>query len=145
MSLAEQAATMDHKQVVALLVSHQKLSTAHMDLATRVAELTRQLEWFKQQMFGEKSERRFVDPDSRQPRWANGDQQKQDKEITIAEHRRRTHPTQSDERPGDDPVRFDESVPVEEIRLPHLRSTMSTRSLARRRCAWRRSPRPTSC
>ena len=52
---------MDHEQVVALLVSHQKLSTAHLDLTTRVAELTRQLAWFKQQMFREKSERRFVD------------------------------------------------------------------------------------
>jgi hypothetical protein len=89
MSLDEQAATMDHEQVVALLVSHQKLSTAHMDLTTRVAELTRRLAWFKQQMFGEKSERRFVDPGSRQlalGEWRSTEAQ--GKEITVAEHRR---------------------------------------------------------
>jgi transposase len=120
MSLDEQAATMDHKQVVALLASHQKLSTAYVDVTTRVAELTRQLAWFKQQLFGEKSERRFVDPDSRQ--LALGEWRSTDapgKEITIAEHRRRNRPAATDEQAGDDPVRFDESVPVEEIRLPH--------------------------
>jgi transposase len=120
MSLDEQAATMDRKDVVALLASHQKLSTAHVDLKTRVAELTRQLEWFKQQMFGEKSERRFVDPDSRQ--LALGEWRSTEslgKEITVAEHRRRTRPMSSEEQAGDDPVRFDESVPVEEIRFPH--------------------------
>jgi len=120
MSLDEQAATMDHKQVVALLASHQQLSTAYVDVTTRVAELTRQLEWFKQQLFGEKSERRFVDPDSRQ--LALGEWRSTDApgtEITIAEHRRRTRPAPTEEQSGDDPVRFDESVPVEEIRLPH--------------------------
>src|SRR6266850_2845131 len=115
MSLDEQAATMDHKQVVALLASHQKLSTAYVDITTRVAELTRQLEWFKQQLFGEKSERRFVDPDIRQlalGEWRSTEAQVKD--ITVAEHRRRTQPTPSDEHAGGDPVRFDESVPVEE-------------------------------
>lgn len=59
MSLNEQAATMDREDIVALLASHQAITA-------RVAELTRQLEWFKQQWFGAKSEWRFIDPDSRQ-------------------------------------------------------------------------------
>ena len=104
---------MDRTQVVALLASHQEITA-------RVVELTRQLEWFKQQLFGEKSERRFLDPDSRQlalGEWRSTVTQGQ--EITVAEHRRRSLPTSSAELAGDDPVRFDESVPVEEIRLPH--------------------------
>ena len=104
---------MDRNDIVALLASHQEITA-------RVAELTRQLEWFKQQLFGEKSERRFVDPDSRQ--LALGEWRSTDApgtEITIAEHRRRTRPAPTEEQSGDDPVRFDESVPVEEIRLPH--------------------------
>ena len=40
-------------EIVALLVSEQKL-------ATRVEELERQLEWFKRQLFGSKSERRLI-------------------------------------------------------------------------------------
>jgi transposase len=113
MSLDEQAATMDHRQVVALLASHQE-STA------RIAELTRQLEWFKQQLFGEKSERRFVDPDSRQ--LALGEWRSTDapgKEITVAEHQRHARPASTEEQSSEDPIRFDDSVPVEEIRLPH--------------------------
>ena len=104
---------MDRNDIVALLASHQEITA-------RVAELTRQLEWFKQQLFGEKSERRFVDPDSLQ--LALGEWRSTDApgtEITIAEHRRRTRPAPTEEQSGDDPVRFDESVPVEEIRLPH--------------------------
>lgn len=111
---------MDRKDVVALLASHQKLSTAYVDITTRVAELTRQLEWFKQQLFGEKSERRFVDPDSRQlalGEWKSAEAP--GTEITVAEHRRRSGAVSSDEATDEDPVRFDESVPVQEIRLPH--------------------------
>ena len=59
MTFHEQAATLDRNGIVELLVSRQQL-------ATRIEELTRQLEWFKRQLFGEKSERRFLDPDSRQ-------------------------------------------------------------------------------
>ena len=112
MSLDEQAAAMDRKDVVALLASHQEITA-------RVAELTRQLEWFKQQLFGEKSERRFLDADSRQlalGEWKSADSP--GTEITVAEHRRRSG-VSSDESTAEDPVRFDESVPVEEIRLPH--------------------------
>ena len=52
MNFDEQAATMDRKQIAELLA--------------RNAELTRQLDWLKRQLFGAKSERRFVDPDTRQ-------------------------------------------------------------------------------
>jgi transposase len=113
MTFEERATNLDHKEIVALLVSQQ-------ELAARVEELTRQLEWFKRQLFEAKSERRFFEPDSRQlmlGEWRSAEVPGQ--EITVAEHRRRSRVVQSDEPSGEDPVRFDESVSVEEIRLAH--------------------------
>ena len=43
---------MTHEDVAALLASHDKL--------------TQHLEWFKRQLFGAKSERRWLDADGRQ-------------------------------------------------------------------------------
>ena len=112
MTFDEQATTLDRKSIVELLVSQQQLTG-------RVQELTRQLDWFKRQMFDSKSERRFVDPDGRQ--LALGEWKQQDApgvEITVAEHQRRSRkqPRKDSEEDG---LRFDESVPVEEIRVPH--------------------------
>lgn len=66
MSFDKQAASMKREDVVDLLASHHDLRQSHAALSSRVAELTRQLEWFKQQTFGRKSERRLLDPDARQ-------------------------------------------------------------------------------
>ena len=68
MKIDEQAATMERKDVVELLVSHQRsrLLRRLPPLRARNDELNRQLEWFKRQLFGSKSERRLVDPEGRQ-------------------------------------------------------------------------------
>jgi transposase len=119
MSLDEQAKTMEHEDIVALLASHNQLAAHNTELAARVEEQKRQLDWFKPQLFGEKSERRFVDADSRQ--LALGEWRASviaGQEITVGQHQRRSRP-KSDEATGEDAVRFDDTVPVEEIRLPH--------------------------
>jgi transposase len=118
MTFDEQAATLDRKSIVELLASHQQLTNSLDTLTARNAELARQLEWFKQQLFGSKSERRWVDPDGRQ--LALGEWRQADaggSEITVAEHRRRSRkrPDADAEEGG---LRFDDSVPVEEIRIP---------------------------
>jgi len=103
MTFAEKAATMTREDVAALLASHDKL--------------TRHLEWFKQQLFGAKSERRLLDPDGRQlalGEW--GQQEAPGTEVTVGEHQRRSRPARSENAVGE--LRFDESVPVEEILLP---------------------------
>lgn len=114
MTFDERAAAMERKEIVALLTSHQQL-------ADRNEQLARQLEWFKRQLFGSKSERRLLDPDGRQ--FALGEWREAaasaGTEITVAEHRRRSRVVRSDETTEEEPLRFDESVPVEEIRLPH--------------------------
>ena len=92
---------------------------SHHQLTARVEELTRQLEWFKRQLFGSKSERRLVDPNGRQ--LSLGEWKQEDSpgtEITVAEHRRRST-KRHDDAANEEQVRFDESVPVEEIRIPH--------------------------
>jgi len=110
MTLEEQAASLDRKSIVDLLASHQ-------ELVARNEELMRQLEWFKKQLFGPKSERRWVDPDGRQLSLGEWRQEESPgKEITVAEHRRRST-TRHDEKPDVEELRFDDSVPVEEIRI----------------------------
>jgi transposase len=117
MTFDEQAAAMDRKSVAALLASHQQLTASSEAQSEEIAELRRQLEWFKRQLFGPKSERRLVDPDGRQLALGEWKQEESPgKEITVAEHRRRSR-NRPDEQPDEDGFRFDESVPVEEIRI----------------------------
>jgi transposase len=111
MNFDEQAETMDRSQVVALLVANEQL-------LARNEELSRQVEWFKRQLFGSKSERRVMDPQARQlwlreaPAGPDGIAQPG---VTVAAHQRRRQPRQ--EERDDAELRFDPSVPVEEIRL----------------------------
>ncbi len=112
MTFDEQAATLGRKEIVGLLASNEQLTA-------RVQELTRQLDWLKRQMFGSKSERRLVDPGGRQ--LFLGELTQQDgpvSEVTIAEHQRRSR-KRPDKDPDEIDLRFDPSVPVEEIRIPH--------------------------
>jgi hypothetical protein len=52
---------MSPSEVAALLASHQLLEASHEKLEGEVVELKRQLNWFKKQLFGSKSERRLID------------------------------------------------------------------------------------
>ena len=103
-------------EIVALLVSEQKL-------ATRVEELERQLEWFKRQLFGSKSERRLIAAvDGRQ--LFLGEQLAQDSvpeapTETVRSYVRRRAPEGEDGSAEEPTVRFDPSVPVEEIQVPN--------------------------
>ena len=112
MTFDEQAATLDRKSIVGLLASHQQLTE-------RNAELKRQLDWLRNQLFGTKSERRFVDPGGHQ--LSLGEWRQQDapgSEITVAEHHRRSRKP-PEYKAEESLLRFDESVPVKEIRMPH--------------------------
>jgi len=103
MTFDEQAATMTREDVAGLLASHDRLA--------------QQLAWLKQQLFGSKSERRLLDSDARQlalGEW--GQEDVKATEVTVGEHQRRTRPARPEK--ADDELRFDESVPVEEILLP---------------------------
>jgi transposase len=115
-TIKEQTAQ-DREQIAALLIANQELSSSLTELQQRNEELRRQVEWFKRQLFGRKSERRLVDPDGRQL-WLGeaqpGERPASAPGVTVAQHERRRD---RDETSEDSPLRFDESVPVEEIRL----------------------------
>lgn len=112
MSIESEAESLSREQILSLLQAHRELQEAYADVA-------RQLEWFKRQLFGPKSERRIFDSGGRQlslgemlstaPREAPS--------IEVPAHRRRCPETKAAEE-GAEPLRFDPSVPVEEIEVP---------------------------
>jgi len=113
MTFESQAESMSREEIVALLKAHHELQQQNEDLA-------RQVEWFKRELFGAKSERRQFDPQGLQLtlgelfRAPTGPAA----EIEVASHRRRLHGSE-ESKPDDGALRFDPSVPVEEIRLPN--------------------------
>jgi len=112
----DEAARLAPQQIV-------ELARSHVALRAEVDTLKQQLDWFKRQLFGQKSERRIVDDSSAQmnlgealdvaqstPALAPG-------ERRVAAHTRRARTKQADT--GDDSVPFfDETrVPIEVIEL----------------------------
>ncbi len=103
---------------------HQQISSLKAEnirLSDEVKELSSQLKWFKNQLFGQKSERRILDAvDGRQ--LCLGEQFQKDCEAeeaetrTVAEHKRRKRRPLSFDEDGQK-LFFDESVPVEEIKI----------------------------
>jgi transposase len=109
-SLARDAKSRD--EILALLKSHEELQT-------RLDELQRQLAWFQRQIFGSKSERRADLPDGAQ--LALGEvfvpgAAEPAPPVTVPSHQRRP-PTPPWEGASDGRLRFDPSVPVQEIRV----------------------------
>ena len=96
----------------------EKLEAENTRLSELVKELTAQVQWFQNQLFGKTSERRIVEPSpgqlflGEQLREVTGEQATQ----TVKEHERKKRRTRSTD--GDDQnLFFDESVPVEEIKV----------------------------
>jgi transposase len=110
MTWEEQAATLRPDEIVALLVEN--------------ADLKRQLEWFKRQLFGRKSERRLREPDPHQLSLrgmlttpaAPADRPPPPTE-TVKAYQRRARFAAAEDPCSDRELRFDASVPVQEIVL----------------------------
>src|SRR5229473_2132405 len=109
MTVEEQAATLRPAEIAALLVEN--------------ADLKRQVEWCKRQLFGQKSERRLREPDSQQLSLSgllttalpSVDQPPPPSETVKAYQRRvRLHGA---DLPDESELRFDASMPVQEILL----------------------------
>jgi len=83
---------------------------------TRLEEVEAQLRWFKQQLFGAKSERRLPPPDASQLSLGEGLAEKAEREevgTPVRAHVRHPRPKKpEDEDPG---LRFDDTVPVQRI------------------------------
>lgn len=119
MHLEQRAESLSPSEVAALIASHRSLEESNETLQAQVAQLKHQLEWFKKQLFGSKSERRLIEPSPDQLSLGEGLQPaSQDAELRqqIPAHTRRRRAPQGE----DDTVsglQFDESVPVEVIEL----------------------------
>lgn len=116
MTLEEQAATLRPPEILALLVQQRALQEQN-------ATLKRQVEWFQRQLFGRKSEKRLREPDPDQlslaeilttPR-APADRPPPPT-ATVKAYQRRLLVAGTD-LPDESELRFDSSVPVQEILL----------------------------
>jgi len=93
-------------------------------LLDKVGDLSRQVEWFKRQLFGEKSERRLVEPDAQQGTLGQAfdaipTDGPEDKKTTVGAHQRSRKPKNAAAQGEDAAPFFDETkVPVEVIELP---------------------------
>ena len=117
MSFDAQASAMSHAEIVELLKVHDALQRTLEEVRHSRDELARQVEWFQRQLFGAKSERRIFEEAGHQ--LTLGEIQRADRaaasEIEVAGHRRRRAEGASEAEAQ--PLRFDESVPVEVIEL----------------------------
>jgi transposase len=119
MTLEEQAAALSRDEIVAVLRHNE-------ELVQQTADLQRQVEWFKRQLFGRKSERRVREPDTQQLPLAGllpacnvpADLPPAPTETVNAYHRRSRFAS-VDGPPEEQALRFDPSVPVEVIKLPN--------------------------
>lgn len=114
MSVEQRAQQMSSSDVAALLASHQALEA-------QVGELKRQVDWFKKQLFGRKSERRLIEPSPDQLslgedlQRAAATAERRSQQIPGHTRRRRQAPKDDTESAGG--LRFDADVPVEVIEL----------------------------
>lgn len=108
MESATGTVTIDAQELAALRGENASLKT-HLE------QLTRQIEWFKRQLFGSRSERRLID-DARQ--LSIGELELPEESpppatTAVAAHTRAKSRTPADEAP----LRFDDTVPVEVIEV----------------------------
>src|SRR5262245_45165163 len=119
MTLEDRAAALSQAEIVTLLRQNEAL-------AHQAAELQRQVEWFKRQLFGQKSERRLRAPDAQQlplvglrPVPSAPADAPPPPTETVKAYKRRTRFAALEDAPDESGLRFDPSVPVEVIRVPH--------------------------
>ncbi|WBL64527.1 IS66 family transposase [Thauera sp. WB-2] len=98
-----------------------ELAQAHEDLQRQVQTIQHQLEWFRRQLFGQKSEKRLVPPDPAQMYLGElpiPDTQPDVPGKTVAGHTRRASRTDYAQDKDESALFFDETrVPVETITL----------------------------
>ena len=120
MQTASHPRTVSASEVAAL--SPEKIAKLVNDQSIENAQLRHQLEWFKRQIFGQKSERRLAVSTESQSSLgeefaAKPEQQTAGKKTRIAEHERSTKPKDGSSN-DESALFFDESkVPVETIYL----------------------------
>lgn len=120
MTLTARTSTESSDSIAAILASHPPLHHEYTQLKNRVTELSRQLAWFQNQLFGSKSEKRYADGESRQMSLGEGlDTLSVAPPVeTIAVRYERPRGKKPLENAVSEAgLRFGPKVPVQEIRL----------------------------
>jgi transposase len=108
------------KDTVQLKAEVEKKDARIDEQAAQIEKLEAKLEWIQNQLFGKKSERRFVEEAKEQLNLGEQfvEETAEPETQTIKEHERKKRTTKSED--GDDQeLFFDESVPVETIQVPN--------------------------
>ena len=113
---------MSQEQIISLLV----LNNFHQEEVRRYqaenSDLKRQVAWFKRQLWGRKSEKRILGSNSKQlslgEDFSEEDAPPPPKE-TVKEYQRKRRKAPLEDSPDDTGLRFDSSVPVQEIEVPN--------------------------
>lgn len=150
MTLEEQAAQLSQAEIVSLLV----LNNSHQEEIRRYqaknSDLKRQVAWFKRQIWGRKSEKRIFGSDAKQLSLAE-DLSKEDAppppKETVKEYQRKRRKAPLEGSPDDTGLRFDSSVPVQEIDVPNPELeglSADDYELIEEKCTYRLAQRPGS-
>lgn len=91
-------------------------------LTEQVASLTQQLDWFKRQLFGRKSEKQIESNPFQSPLFEAPETAAQETTQTVKAHQRKSQKQRSESDVNDTGLRFDETVPREviDIEAPEL-------------------------
>jgi transposase len=96
------------------------LTVENQLLREEILQLKHQLDWFKRQVFGEKSEKRHIDPNPDQlgllGQSTSDDQARREEKKVITYERGKAKKNRGDSV-NDSGLRFDKTVPVKEIRI----------------------------
>ena len=121
-AMSHKAATQKTNEAFAEL-SREELLVSVTVLAKKLEHSEHQLDWFKRQLFGQKSEKRFIDNPNQLGFGTEGfedmpEQQEDNRpEQTISYKRKKGPKRRPDDCVTDSGLRFDSSVPVKKIRL----------------------------
>lgn len=102
-----------------LLQENSLLQQQVVDVNAQNQLLQKQLDWFKQQLFGQKSERRLIDIPAEQGQLFGKINTIKDSDVATEEiqYTRKKKQKQRNDAITDSGLRFDESVTIEEIRI----------------------------
>ncbi len=108
---------METSSNTAQIIAQQQQQNALLE--TRVAELEHQLDWFKRQLFGRKSEKQIIDNPQQGGLFDSAPIPPSSPPATteVKSHQRKSNKQRSDENVNDTGLRFEESVPQQIIDL----------------------------